>query len=84
MLNGLRVPQINADVTGGAVDLTKASRLAENSNVAFMGDTKGGAFDIPGDRPEMVGATVQPEWPGECQCASAVDERNGCHSAIRG
>jgi type II restriction/modification system DNA methylase subunit YeeA len=48
-LNGLRVPQINADLTGGAVDLTKVSRLAENGNIAFMGDTKGGAFDIPGD-----------------------------------
>jgi type II restriction/modification system DNA methylase subunit YeeA len=49
MLNGLPVPQINADLTGGAVDLTKAVRLAENRNVAFMGDTKGGAFDIDGD-----------------------------------
>jgi type II restriction/modification system DNA methylase subunit YeeA len=48
-LNGLRVPQINADLTGRTVDLTKAFRLAENGNVAFMGDTKGGAFDIAGD-----------------------------------
>jgi type II restriction/modification system DNA methylase subunit YeeA len=48
-LNGLPVLQINADLTGGAVDLTKAVRLAENRNVAFMGDTKGGAFDIDGE-----------------------------------
>ena len=27
----------------------RAHALAENKGVAFMGDTKGGAFDIPGD-----------------------------------
>jgi len=42
--------RINSDLTGGAVDLTKAVRLSENAGVAFMGDTKGGAFDVPGDR----------------------------------
>ena len=31
------------------MDLTKAARLKENAGVAFMGDTKGGAFDIPGE-----------------------------------
>lgn len=43
---------IHTDLTGGpfdAVDLTGAARLAENAGVAFMGDTKGGAFDITGD-----------------------------------
>jgi type II restriction/modification system DNA methylase subunit YeeA len=48
-LNGLPVIQINSDLTGGAVDLTKAARLPENRDVAFMGDTKGGAFDIDGE-----------------------------------
>ena len=48
-LNGLPVSRINADLTGGTVDLTKSARLAENRNVAFMGDTKGGAFDISAD-----------------------------------
>jgi type II restriction/modification system DNA methylase subunit YeeA len=48
-LNGLPVSQINADLAGGAVDLTKAVRLVENADVAFMGDTKGGAFDIDGN-----------------------------------
>ena len=42
------VQRINSDLTG-AVDLTAAKRLAENRGIAFMGDTKGGAFDIPGD-----------------------------------
>ena len=48
-LNGLPVSRINADLTAGALDLTRAQGLAENRAVSFMGDTKGGAFDIPGD-----------------------------------
>ena len=45
-LDGRPVDTINANLTGG-VDLTGAKRLAENAGVAFMGDTKGGPFDIP-------------------------------------
>lgn len=45
-LNGVVAQAINADLTG-AIDLTAARRLAENAGLAFMGDTKGGAFDIP-------------------------------------
>lgn len=48
-LNGRPVAQINTDLTASSADLTKAIRLAENAGVAFMGDTKGGAFDIDGD-----------------------------------
>ena len=48
-LNGQTVPQINPDLTGTILDLTKAVALSENGNVAFMGDTKGGSFDVPGD-----------------------------------
>jgi type II restriction/modification system DNA methylase subunit YeeA len=47
-LDGKVVSVIHSDLTNGAVNLTKARRLAENANVAFMGDTKGGAFDVPG------------------------------------
>lgn len=47
-LDGEPVARINADLTAGALDLTKARRLTENLAIAFMGDTKGGAFDIPG------------------------------------
>jgi type II restriction/modification system DNA methylase subunit YeeA len=47
--NGAPAVRINADLTGGAADLTKAARLKENAGVAFMGDTKGGAFDVPGE-----------------------------------
>lgn len=49
LLNGGAVERINSDLTSSVHDLTKASRIRENSNVAFMGDTKGGAFDIDGD-----------------------------------
>lgn len=49
VLDGVTVPAIHADLTAGAANLTTARRLPENAGVAFMGDTKGGAFDIPGD-----------------------------------
>ena len=45
-LNGSPVESINANLSTGA-DLTLAARLAENAGIAFMGDTKGGPFDIP-------------------------------------
>ncbi len=48
-LNGIAVPVIHPDLTAGGADLTTARPLPENRNVAFMGDTKGGAFDVPGD-----------------------------------
>jgi type II restriction/modification system DNA methylase subunit YeeA len=48
-LDGHPVARINADLTSGVLDLTKAKRLRENLDIAFMGDTKGGAFDISGE-----------------------------------
>ncbi|HEX3417274.1 MAG TPA: class I SAM-dependent DNA methyltransferase [Stellaceae bacterium] len=48
-LDGTLVSRINSDLTGARLDFTAARRLRENRGVAFMGDTKGGAFDIPGD-----------------------------------
>ena len=48
VLDGRPVSRINADLTAGGLDLTKAKRLDENLGISFMGDTKGGAFDIPG------------------------------------
>jgi type II restriction/modification system DNA methylase subunit YeeA len=48
-LEGRPTARINADLTGAITDLTKAVRLKENACVAFMGDTKGGAFDIDGE-----------------------------------
>ena len=52
-LGGEKVDEIYTDLTarrgGAGVDLTKARRLARNAGVAFMGDTKGGPFDVPGE-----------------------------------
>jgi hypothetical protein len=47
-LDGRPVTRINADLTS-SIDITGAARLPENARLAFMGDTKGGAFDVPGD-----------------------------------
>ncbi len=53
-LNGLPVTEIYADLTApgaavGSVDLTEAGRLSENRRLSFMGVTKSGPFDIPGE-----------------------------------
>ena len=45
-LDGHLVTAINANLTAG-LDLTRVRRLPENFGIAFMGDTKGGPFDIP-------------------------------------
>jgi type II restriction/modification system DNA methylase subunit YeeA len=45
MLDGQTVAVINSNLTAG-LDMTKSRRLKENLGVAFMGDTKGGPFDI--------------------------------------
>jgi type II restriction/modification system DNA methylase subunit YeeA len=47
-LNGQAVPEIHSDLSGDALDLTSALRLAENVGVCFQGPVKVGAFDIPG------------------------------------
>lgn len=49
MLDGERVSGIDSDLSAGPISLTKAAKLAQNENVAFMGDTKNGPFDIPGN-----------------------------------
>ena len=36
-------------MTGLVADFAQAKQLAENGGIAFMGDTKGGAFDVPGE-----------------------------------
>ena len=52
-LDGELVDEIHADLRakrgGAGIDLTGAARLSANIGVAFMGDTKGGPFDIPDD-----------------------------------
>ena len=45
-LDGEEVPYIYVNLKDGMTDVTKARRLKENLGIAFMGDTKGGPFDI--------------------------------------
>ena len=52
-LDGDRVNNINADLTGGA-DLTQAKTLAENADISFMGDTKVGPFEIAAEVAEEM------------------------------
>jgi hypothetical protein len=47
-LDGAPVVEIHPDLTG-ALNLSDVRRLSENAGLAFMGDTKGGAFDIASD-----------------------------------
>ena len=52
-LDGELVDAVHADLTarrGGAGDLTGVQRLYRNFGVAFMGDTKGGPFDVSGEQ----------------------------------
>lgn len=48
-LDGKRVATINADLTSNITDLTKATKLLENSNVAFQGTISYGPFEVPGE-----------------------------------
>ena len=52
-LDGEVVDAIHADLTatrgGSGIDLTEARPIDRNMGIAFMGDTKGGPFDVPGD-----------------------------------
>ena len=45
-LDGLQVSEIYTNLRSGETDVTKARRLKENLGISFMGDTKGGPFDI--------------------------------------
>ena len=53
-LNGQPVKEIYSDLTAQpdatGVDLTLARSLPTNARVAFVGDQKGGPFDVPGDQ----------------------------------
>jgi len=46
ILDGKPVTTINANLSA-AVDITAARSLKANAGLAFMGDTKGGRFDLP-------------------------------------
>ena len=45
-LDGVQVQTINSNLTATA-DVTESRKIAANLGMSFMGDTKGGLFDIP-------------------------------------
>jgi hypothetical protein len=59
-LNGLPVETINADLTTGP-DLGRARRLAANARIGFIGDVKGGPFDIGRDTAMRLLAAPNPD-----------------------
>ncbi len=59
-LDGQPVSAINADLTSG-IDLTGVRRLPENRGIAFMGDTKGGPFDISAEVAETLLVIPNPD-----------------------
>ena len=62
-LDGQPVAAINANLTVG-VDLTAAKRLHGNLGIAFMGDTKGGPFDIPSEVARQLFSRPNPHGKG--------------------
>jgi len=59
-LDGDFVATINSDLTG-TIDLSRAQALAENRNIGFRCDEKGGPFDIGADLAQaMLDAPTNP------------------------
>src|SRR5262249_38329472 len=58
-LDGRSVSAINPNLTATA-NITTARRLATNADTAFMGDTKGGAFDIALDQARHLLSSPNP------------------------
>lgn len=73
-LDGRPVAYINANLTG-AVDVTVARRLPSNANLSFMGDTKGGDFDI--DATTAAHLLMQPNPSGRPTSDVVVPWVNG-------
>ena len=53
-LNGLPVTNINPDLTASAFDISVAGILPENARISFLGDVKGGSFDITNDEAQRM------------------------------
>jgi type II restriction/modification system DNA methylase subunit YeeA len=67
-LNGEPVSTIYADLTS-KVDVSKAKVLKENKGISFMGTTKGGSFDIPG---ELAHSWLELPNPSGCSNGDVV------------
>ena len=65
-LDGASVGEIYADLSGGGggVDVRRARRLRENLGVAFMGDTKGGRFEVDAGQAAVMRAAHNADGRG--------------------
>ena len=64
VLDGREVKSISANLSSAAADITTARPLRENFDLAYMGDTKGGAFDITEEMAlEMLRLPNPLGWP---------------------
>jgi type II restriction/modification system DNA methylase subunit YeeA len=79
-LDGKPVAAINSDLTGG-VDVTRARRLTANRDISFMGDTKGGPFDIPEE--QALKMLAQPNPHGRPSSDVLTPWINGKHITAR-
>jgi hypothetical protein len=59
-LDGQSVVSINANLTTG-LDLTRVVALHENQDICFMGDTKGGPFEIEAAQAERLLGSPNPD-----------------------
>jgi hypothetical protein len=74
-LDGHPVVSINSDLTGGSLDLTKAKRLSENRDVAFIGIQKSGPLDIPGELArKFLLAPLKSKWQAQFRRPAPVLE----------
>ena len=61
-LNGQAESVIHANLSAESADITAAKPLAANCDIAFMGDTKGGSFDIT--EPQAIEMLCKPNPHG--------------------
>ena len=84
-MDGERVAVINPNLTSG-IDLTRAHRLQENLGVSFMGDTKGGPFDIDATTAGAMLSASNPDGRSnvDVSARALTDSRLGAERPRRG
>ena len=72
LLDGCEVSAIHTNLSAASADITTAKQLAANLDLAFMGDTKGGAFDL----------RKRKQWKCFARTKSARAPKFRCHCAL--
>jgi len=82
-LNGHAVAEINANLTAGWT-FTQARALPENAGLSYMGDTKGGPFDIDDTTARRLLAAPNPDGRSNGDVVPALGERDDITGRRRG